>query len=97
MAFGAKLYVDVFFGGTGLPYSTAGAGDGGGLVVRMNSFFHLCHLFLYRAYSAIFYDNIGIITQTKAECNSFFSENFALGKIFDQKEQRKDSVRAQRL
>lgn len=50
MAFGANLYVDVFFGGTGFPSCAASAGNGGGFVIRMKTFFHLCHLFLYRAY-----------------------------------------------
>lgn len=40
MAFGANFYVDILLGGTGLPYLTASTGDGCGLVVRMNSFFH---------------------------------------------------------
>lgn len=50
MAFGANLYVDVFFSGTGFPSCAASAGNGGGFVIRMKTFFHLCHLFLYRAY-----------------------------------------------
>lgn len=46
MALGANLYVDILLGGTGLPHSAASASYSCGFVVRMNSLFHLCHLFL---------------------------------------------------
>lgn len=46
MAFGANLYMDILLGGTGFPHSTASASNGCGFVIRVNSFFHLCHLFL---------------------------------------------------
>ncbi len=47
MALGANLHMDILLGGTGLPHSAASASYSCGFVVRMNSFFHLCHLFLF--------------------------------------------------
>ena len=46
VALGANLNTDVLLGGAGGKSVTAGATNGGLLVVRMDAFFHLVHLFL---------------------------------------------------
>ena len=84
MAFGANLYVDVFFGGTGFPSCAASAGNGGGFVIRMKTFFHLCHLFLYRAYiTSPFFTSV-LISYHNPERNAtiFFGKFLPNGNFF---------------
>ena len=47
VALGANLNTDVLLSGAGGKSVTAGATNGGLLVVRMDAFFHLVHLFLH--------------------------------------------------
>ena len=46
VALGANFHTDIALGGTGGKSITAGAADGGLLVVRMDAFSHVVHLFL---------------------------------------------------
>ena len=48
VALGANFNTDVLLGRTGSKGVTAGAANGGLLVVRMDAFFHVVHLFLVR-------------------------------------------------
>lgn len=83
MAFGANLYVDVFFGGTGFPNSAASAGNGGGFVIRMKTFFHLCHLFLYRAYiTSPFFTSVLISYHNRTRIATIFFGKFIPNSIF---------------
>ena len=74
MAFGANLYVDVFFSGTGFPSCAASAGNGGGFVIRMKTCFHLMSPLSLQSlyYKSFFYISSVIISQTEEECKNFF-------------------------
>ena len=48
VALGANFHADVLLGRTGSKGITTGAADGGLLVVRMDAFSHVVHLFLVR-------------------------------------------------
>ena len=48
VALGANFNADVLLGRTGSKGVTTGAANGGLLVVRMDAFFHVVHLFLVR-------------------------------------------------
>ena len=41
MALGANFHFDVFLGGTGFDHITTSTGDGGVVIVRMNSLFQI--------------------------------------------------------
>ena len=45
MALRANFHADVLLGGTRVNHIAASTGDGGLLVLRVNGFFHFCHLF----------------------------------------------------
>ena len=45
MALRANFHADVLLGGTRVNHIAASTGDGGFLILRMNGFFHSCHLF----------------------------------------------------
>ena len=46
VALGANLHADILLGGASLDHIPAGAGDGGVLVIGMNTLLHVVHLFL---------------------------------------------------
>ena len=45
MALGTNFHADILLGRTGSDHITAGAGDGGLLVIGMDALLHSCHLF----------------------------------------------------
>ena len=61
---GADLYLDIFLSASRFNDLTASASDSRLLVLRMDSFFHLVHLFLIHHAE-------DILTQASAKCNTF--------------------------